>query len=445
MDYCRLEWSQVANSVYYFPVPDNNSDNSWRLSRQVNRLELRYGREDITLEIPGKARLLAFREPSCEVTKVSFLSGLRQLLEGRSVDGEVAVLVADKTRLCGYPRILPWVLETLTESGVPKERITFYISYGTHARQTEEECYRAYGEVYGSHRFVHHECLQDHIFQLLGVTPRGTRVEVRRDVIESELILSIGAVSHHYFAGYGGGRKLLFPGLAAKDGIYANHKLFLDRTRDSLAAGCWPGQLEGNPLAEDLLDIHNMLPDYLSIHAILDSSGKPAQYTFGRNYQDFLEVCRDLDRCYRLETAEQFDLVVASAGGYPKDINMIQVHKAVHNAANLVRDGGTLLMLAECADGIGSETFLPYFRLGGWQNTFQALQREYVGNGGTALAMMEKTERINICMLTSLSAEICSRMGVSKVSAAAVQQMIAGHASSCAVVRNSSLLVTGRM
>ncbi len=408
-------------------------------------ISLKYGRTSISLRVPELAAQLAFNEPTPDVSEKEFIQNLENLIGNRRITGNVAIVVADKTRLCGYDRILPWSLQSLKNKGITDEQICFYIAYGTHPRQTDDECLAAYGDVYGRFRFIHHDCGDEECFDHLGTSTAGTDVRVRKDVIYSELIITIGTVSHHYFAGYGGARKLLFPGLAEKKAIFSNHRLFLDRERMQLAAGCWPGNLDGNPLAGDLKEIHDMLPDYLSIHAILDSSGVPAKYYFGRNYEDFLSVCTELDDCYKIKQHERFDLVLASAGGYPKDINMIQSHKSIHNAASLVRDGGTLIMLAECVDGIGSKTFLPYFEMGSREAAFCELVEHYVGNGGTALAMMEKTERISIYMVTALPERLCSMIGVEKISIDRAAEIVAHSSGSIGVIPNSSMLVAGQI
>lgn len=406
---------------------------------------LKYGNTKVSLSFPEHVHQLAIREPQGDISKNVFIRKFEDFIGDESVQGRVSIVVADKTRLCGYDRVLPWVLETLQNHGVDNEQVTFYIAYGTHARQSDEECRAAYGEVYDRYRFIHHDSEEKEAFISYGKTSRGTDVRIRRDVAESQLILTIGAVSHHYFAGYGGGRKLFFPGLAEKNAIYANHCLFLDKENSTLARGCWPGNLTDNPLASDLAEIHHMLPDYLSIHAILDSSGNPVDYYFGRTYQEFMAVCSKLDSYYKLEVESQFDLVVASCGGFPKDINMIQAHKSVHNAANLVRDGGTLVIFAECRDGVGSKTFLPYFEGTDWHRVFRELSTNYTGNGGTALAMMEKTKRIEIHLVTDLPENICRKIAVNKITATEAQKIISTQKGGVAVVENSSMLVSKRM
>lgn len=405
------------------------------------------GKGHCSLNISQDAAQYTFTEPERDLSEQAFRSRLHQLLApalaAERGDGTIAIVVADKTRLCGYPTVLPWVLATLQELQVEAAEITFFIAYGTHPRQSDEECLHAYGEVYNSYRFIHHDCSRAEQFRELGHTGRGTPVRVRKELCSARLILTVGALSHHYFAGYGGGRKLIFPGLGEREAIYANHGLFLDAEKLALSGGCRPGNLVANPLADDLYEVHAMMPSYLSIHGILDSSGEVARFVFGSSYEDFLKACEELDSYYTVEPREQHQLVVASAGGFPKDINFIQSHKSLHNAAPLVQDGGTLIMFAECCDGLGSKTFMPYFRMGGWRQAFAELAKRYVGNGGTALAMMAKTRRIRIAMVTDLDEALCSEIGVEKITVEEAEKLIAHYQArtTIGVVGNSSLLV----
>jgi len=408
----------------------------------LRTLALRYGRDCLECTVSAKADILEIREPEQSVSRESFLAGVNRLLPPAVPHGSVAIIVADKTRLCGYPQALPWLTTALLAWGVDRARITFYIAYGTHAPQSEAESLNAYGPMYAAYPFMHHRSTAPTRFAELGRTGRGTPVRIRADLLEASLIITMGAISHHYFAGFGGGRKLLFPGLGEKEAIYRNHRLFLDAEQRILAPGCRPGQLDANPLAEDLAEIDHMLPPYLSIHGLLDSQGEVAAYRFGTIADDFLTVCREHDTLYRAASSKQHDLVLASAGGYPKDINMIQAHKAIDNAAAFVRDGGTLIVLAECADGIGSSTFLPYFEMGSWTVAFDHLVGEYSGNGGTALAMMAKTGRIQIALVTALDEHLCRKIGTTKISVEEASRR-AIEAGEVAVIPNASMLIRG--
>ncbi len=403
---------------------------------------LKYGKQLLNLTIPAKAVTPEFKEPEYEIDKESFIQELLKFLPADQLKyKEVAVVVSDKTRLCGYPQYLPWLTEALISRGASPRNICFYIAYGTHLRQSEDESFESYGKTYREFRFVHHDCSDESAFKDCGTTKRGTPVLVRKEIFNSTLLITFGAISHHYFAGYGGGRKLLFPGLASRKAVYHNHGLFLDRQTRSLASGCQPGKLDGNPLAEDLREIDTCMPSKISIHGILNASGKVCRLLVGNSYEHFLDACRVHDSYYRYEGRKVYDMVVASSGGYPKDINFIQAHKSVHHAAAFVKDGGKLIMLSECIDKIGSNYFMKYLEAGSFESAFSMLENNYEGNGGTALSMMLKAKRIQIFMLTSLDESACKTLGVTKIQQEDIQKLIDVEKGSIAVLRNASILI----
>ena len=393
------------------------------------------------MQHPCRSRTPRYRRTATVDQPGDLSPGVSSHAPGVIPEGRIAIVVADKTRRCDYPTVLPWLLEMLKERGVEQERIVFYIAYGNHAPQTDAESLATYGLVFRDYAFIHHESTEPNLFVERGITSRGTPVRVRKDLVAAGLILTVGALSHHYFAGFGGGRKLLFPGLGEQQAIYHNHRLYLDIHRRTLAPGCRPGQMDNNPLAEDLAEVDLLLPSYCSIHGLLDSQGDVVAFRFGRSYQDFLNACREHDRFFRASSQQQYALVLASAGGYPKDINMIQAHKAIDNAAAFVQDGGSLILLAECPDGIGSTTFLPYFEMGGWESAFDHLVSNYNGNGGTALAMMAKTRRITIYLVTDLDRTLCERIGLIKISSQQLSNLLANEPLNIAVIKNSSMLI----
>jgi lactate racemase len=406
------------------------------------QLTFKYGKAGKTFNLPAKTEKLEVSEPEFSTDKEIFSRNFKALLQQKKADlRKVGIIVSDKTRLCGYPLYLPWVTELLNELGAEKENITFYIAYGTHPRQTDEESLASYGETFTHFQFIHHNCSDDNAFILAGITERGTQVKVRGDVLKNSLIITFGAISHHYFAGYGGGRKLLFPGLAERKSIYHNHSLFLDLSSRKLSVGCQPGKLDGNPLAEDLKEIDGMLPDKISIHGILNSKGEVCKLLLGKEYNDFILACQEHDSYFRSANSTQYDLVLASSGGYPKDINFIQAHKSVHHAASFVKDGGKLIILSECIDGIASDYFLKYLEAGSFENAFTMLETHYEGNGGTALSMMTKTKRIRIYMMTALDDEICSLLNVTKIDTDDIQKLLNEEKGSLAAIQNASMLV----
>ena len=406
-------------------------------------MQLNYGQELTQTPIPGQAKILTLKEPAKSITPAIFKKRLTDFLQTTPLDLTRPVLVvADKTRLCGYPQYLPILIQELTAHGMNPKDLTIIIAYGTHPRQSDEECLHCYGDIYNTVTFIHHDCREINIFTEIGFTSRGTPLRFRKDLLGASAVITMGPICHHYFAGYGGGRKLIFPGCGEREAIYANHGLFLNSTTDTLTTSCQPGVLKGNPLAEDLFEVEDTLVAHLSLHGILDSHGNLCDLLIGHEKNDFLHACaRHGENC---ETpAEKFHTVVASCGGYPKDINFIQSHKAIHNAAMFVEDEGLLLIYAECREGIGSKTFLPWFKKGSFEASFKELSCSYEGNGGTALAMMTKLKRIRIGMITQIDEVTCELIGVERWNQIQVCDYLAGlqKNDSIAFIPNSSLLV----
>jgi lactate racemase len=377
-----------------------------------SNFSISYG--DMVLSLPFLDHMveLQLRDPEKKISPAFFLQQLNVILQETPLDlSRTILVVADKTRVCGYQKYLPLLINTLESHGMDRSRLKIIIAYGTHARQSEDECLQSYGEVYKMVSFIHHDCHNPNHFEEMGQTSRGTPIRHRKDLLAASAVITMGPVCHHYFAGFGGGRKLIFPGCGERESIFANHSLYLDHTAGTLSPKCQPGILTGNPIAEDLFEIEEKLSAHLSIHGILDSHGNVFDFLIGRGRKPFLDACALHGLTYEFDSP-RFDLVIASCGGYPKDINFIQSHKAIHNAAMFVRDGGLLILYAECRDGVGSRTFLPWFEKGSFAKAFCDISCRYEGNGGTTLAMMIKLKRIHIGMVTQLDEDICRLIGV---------------------------------
>ncbi|MBW1776138.1 MAG: DUF2088 domain-containing protein [Deltaproteobacteria bacterium] len=406
------------------------------------QVTLKYGKTTFQWDLSGKVDLWDIKDPEPRCDPEGFSVKMRRVLEAQRMDlSRVGIVVADKTRLCAYPVYLPRLLEALMEAGADPGNLRIFIAYGTHTRQSEAESRAAYGDVYDRFSFIHHDANERALFEHLGETPAKTPAMLRKDILACSCVITFGAVSHHYFAGYGGGRKLIFPGLGFRDAVYHNHALFLDEKSRGLAPGCRPGFLKGNPVAEDLAAYEAVFPAHLAIHGILDRHGKVCDLMVGTGPGDFRKACAAHGRYCEVRVKKQYPWVLASCGGHPKDINFIQSHKALENAARFVQDNGTLVILARCGDGVGSESFLKYFSMGGLDGAFEALIRHYEGNGGTALSMMAKTKRIRILMVTDLDENVCKAMGAEKISFEKAVWRIQNRDGPLAVIPNAGLLV----
>jgi nickel-dependent lactate racemase len=325
-----------------------------------------------------------------------------------------AIVLADKTRICNYNKYIPALADVLMRNGCLEKNINFYIAYGTHKKQRESISEKIYGDVYNKYLWKHHDCSDISIFIEVGVTSNGTKVRIRKDICNATCVITFGAVSHHYFAGFGGGRKLLFPGLAYKDDIYKNHSLVYDNVQDMFQTGCQSGHILGNPVAMDLEEISSFKKADIAINAVLSCEGETQDIILGDPDKSFKKACNIYNAFYAISGKRQYENILASCGGYPKDLNMIQIHKSIHNACGFIKPGGTLILFAEAEDGLGSNSFYKFFLME--DHEFKSiLKSNYSGNAGTVLSIKRLTKQFKVYMVTSLSSDICSAMNIHKI------------------------------
>lgn len=407
-------------------------------------IKLKSDRKELSFNVPEESFFYRPKEFKNTIDKSAFIKRLVNTIN-RSSSGEikncsVAIVVSDKTRLSEFSTYMPWIEEALGSSKIDKPELRFFIAYGSHPQQTEAESKAIYGDYYNKYEFIHHDARSGD-FQDFGTTTHGTRVQINGRVFsENDLVITYGSITHHYFAGFGGGRKLIFPGLAKYSSILHNHSLFLDFENKNISQHCQSGLLKGNPVAEDLKEIYDMLPETVGIHAILNQEGKVAAFEIGNDYETFEKACETYAEYYQAEPDAKHDLVLASTGGFPKDINFIQAHKSIHTAAGFVRDNGKLVILAECPNGMGNNQLTDIFRRKAWNKIFPENREQYLNNTGTALAHLKKTKRIEIYMITSLSDEICKLLSIQKIERAGVQKLLNSISDPPGILENASLI-----
>lgn len=259
-------------------------------------------------------------------------------LSGRSA----SILASDITRPSPSHLLLPPLVKKLRRIGVSDIKVVFGL--GTHRRMTmEEESLLLKDCVHMPH--VQHNpmrCLR------LGETTRGTPVEIFEDVVSSDLIIATGNIEYHYYAGYSGGAKAILPGVASERSVVKNHELMRDPRSIS-------GRLD-SPVRQDMEEAAKVAGLDFILNVVLNSRKEIVRAVAG----DFVQAHRSgaavVDRMYKKNVAPA-EIVVACAGGRPKDINLFQAHKALDNAKGAAAPGGTIILLAECSEGFGNQVF----------------------------------------------------------------------------------------
>ena len=260
----------------------------------------------------------------------------------------VAFIVNDPTRVARSDVFMPILLDELNAVGVPDADMRIVFSLGTHREMTEAEMTAEVGPTVAARVTMHNtDCFDDSQFTFFGTTTRGTKVGFNKLVTEVDHIICSGSIVHHFFAGFGGGRKAMLPGVAAYETIRHNHSMMFD-------PNAVIGRLEGNPVYLDQIEGVEMCRPSFLLNVVLDEDKRFLKVFAGDYITAHKEACAFVDQVYGAEVKREADLVIASCGGYPKDINVYQLQKTMDNAWCAVREGGVVIILGECCEGSGS-------------------------------------------------------------------------------------------
>jgi lactate racemase len=337
---------------------------------------------------------------------------LRDAVHGDSI----VILVPDKTRNAATAMVLPLLIDELEHAGVRDEHITIVFATGTHPPQSVEEQRELLGPaILKRYTVVQHNARNNEECIHVGDTCYGTPVALNRIVANADFVVLAGTIVHHYFAGFGGGAKMFLPGVAAYNTAVINHKRTL--TPDGrFHQGCRDGNTTGNPVLDDIHDALRFCPPHWYVATVIDAEGDIAAAVCGDLRAAHEKGCSIVHEMFSIPLQKDVDICIASAGGYPRDINFIQAHKSIHHAHYALREGGTLICLAECREGVGNETFHEYFQHRDEAAFRDAVLNQYSMNAHTALAVREKSLRFRIIMVTGLAATLMDQMGIEKAS-----------------------------
>ena len=323
----------------------------------------------------------------------------------------VLIIVPDHTRLCQLPLVLPLLTRKLED--VFSARISILVANGSHVLQPRETIKSLVGEeIYDTYPVEQHDSRDRQTLVHAGTSSYGTPFYLNKRVPEADVVVTVSAILFHYFAGFGGGPKMIMPGVAGYETIRINHRRTIDPRTGTFHTGCNDGNLDSNPVYRDLVEIMQFTPRCNSIQVALDVNGEIVKAEAGALVEAQREIVRFVRDAYSIRLERRARVVIASAGGFPRDVNLIQAHKAIHHAFQAVEEGGFLVVVAECREGIGSNTFMEYFTGGSATEIGVRLLDDYKINGHTALALKTKTEKAHIVFVSSLDEAMVKRTGM---------------------------------
>jgi lactate racemase len=328
---------------------------------------------------------------------------LREIVsQQRTVRGDlnVAIIVSDITRPTPTKKLLPHILSNLRKEGVQDDRITIFFALGIHRPLTECEMRELVGDnVFDGFRCKNHD-VNNCVFA--GATRRGTPVYANKEILDSDVRICVGAIELHYFAGYSGGYKSLLPGICARQTIEANHKLML---RPNAASG----RLD-SPVRKDIEEAGKLIGCDFVLNVVLNAKKEIVKAVAGDPILAHREGVKVVDSMYIVPIAQLADVVLVSAGGRPKDLNLFQSQKALDNAKYALKDGGTIILVAECPEGLGDKVFERWINEAhDKQGLIDRLDYAFEIGGHKAGILAKLTQNADVYLVSELQKEIVER------------------------------------
>jgi nickel-dependent lactate racemase len=329
------------------------------------QIELAYGQSGMMLDVPAGIETTIIRKKPLpvpddparviEMVLTNPISAAPLSEAGRGAK-TACILICDITRPVPNRLFLRPVIEQLTAAGVPLSGITVLVATGLHRPNLGDELAELVGDrwVLENVACVNHYAREDADHVMLGTTPgRGVPVGIDKRFVEADIRIATGLVEPHFMAGYSGGRKVIAPGVAHHSTIRTFHSArFME---DPAASSC---NLDNNPLHEEQLEIVRMLGGTIyGLNTVLDEHRNLIFASFGEIIESHIAAVDFVRDSIEVKVPRKFGMVVTSAAGYPLDRTYYQTVKGMVTPIDILAEGGTLMIVSECGEGIGSDEF----------------------------------------------------------------------------------------
>lgn len=303
---------------------------------------------------------------------------------------KIAIITSDITRPMPTWEVMPPVLDELYAAGIQAEDITLIFALGSHRGHTEEEKKKLAGER--AYREI--KCIDSNPEDCvhIGTTKAGTPVDITRAAAEADRRICLGNIEYHYFAGYSGGAKAIMPGVSTPAAIQANHSMMI---REAAHAG----NITDNPIRKDIEEAADMVGVDFIVNVVLDEHKKIIYSVAGDVTKAHRKGCGFLDSLYQVKIPRRADIVIVSQGGAPKDINLYQTQKALDNSKHAVKEGGTIILVGSCKEGLGQKTFDEWMvEAKKPQDLIKRIKEDFKlgGHKAAAIAMVLEKAEINL-------------------------------------------------
>lgn len=360
-------------------------------------MELRYGAGSIKVSGLDNAKVIRAKSPPEVVLREKFD---QVISENRPDNVKTLIIHPDITRKTGSEKFMPWFIKLF------KTRPQVLVSLGLHRNLTSDELKKMLPDF---DNVLQHNTKGE--TQLLGQVDGIGKAHVNKLIFEFDQIVIIDNVHFHYLAGFSGGLKNILPGVASEESICGLHKLSLgeDGRRH---ANVRAGNIKGNPFFNAIRSVGALLKNkrVFLVNTLIDPTGDIFDITVGDPIESHDKACKILKKYFMIKLDQKADTVIAGCGGFPKDINFIQSHKSIEHSSYALKDGGKLILYAECRDGLGHAQVADWLT----NDIFKEMKHHFHPYMQTASSIMEKAARFRISLRAALDDQLLQKIGIER-------------------------------
>ena len=332
----------------------------------MNRIKIPYGKDFLSYEFNNEYSFdqilpnenIVSRKQGQEIIlkALSNCIGKDEKMLFSDPECKIAIAVNDPTRPTPNNPLLPPLLKKIKNLGIPSENISLFIATGTHKELNKNDIDELLSpEIAKKYRVKVHDCDDSNKLEFLGHSTSGTPIYINKYYYLHDIKLVVGQIEPHHFMGFSGGVKSAVIGLGGRKTIEENHNKIIHPKAIM-------GIFYSNPMRKDVEEIGKIIGVDIAFNVVLNFKKQIISAFYGDPYQVMHKGIESSASVFRVDSNGEYDLVIASPGGYPKDINLYQSQKAITHACTFLKKNGVIILAAACSDGSGSKTFENYFQ-----------------------------------------------------------------------------------
>ncbi|WP_061320404.1 nickel-dependent lactate racemase [Clostridium botulinum] len=386
----------------------------------MQQLELKYGKDSIKFSLPKEDILGVIDRNKWNLDKTEE-EIIKESIENPICSAPLKELVHEGEKICivipditrAWQRLsvyLPYIVEEIKKGGVKDEDIIFLSSTGTHREQTKEEHKILIGEnLYNNYKVIDHISTKKEDLVYLGKTSYNTPVMINKLALECDHVILTGAIIYHFLVGYSGGKKAILPGISSFETVMVNHALSLcGNLGDGENPNVRAGNIYENPIHNDMLEAASFIRPTFMFNVVIGPDGNIGAAVSGNYIKAHDKGRKYVDNIDGVDIKEKADLVISTAGGFPKDINFYQSSKTIVNSREACKENGTIIILSECSEGLGGDEGVKMM-LTDFTNALdreKELRNNYSISKHTSYIACDTAEKFNLILVSNIDPEI---------------------------------------